>query len=362
MSYPWLKIAHHVGLGLSRKPLVASPMLSSLQIRQTHIVEHHTPEQLQSRVPTQMPDVSQAHKLSDPRYIYKHVRHEASQSPKPLEILLLQPVEGVGQPGDVVSISPVKARKNFLLPKLAVYASPENLDNPLLKHCSSTGVGQPGDVVSISPVKARKNFLLPKLAVYASPENLDKYAYLRDSVREDQPSSIYAKKTVQHLAGAHITVTMSLDVPWVLNAEHVSVSMRKTGIVAPPYAIQLPPKPIEGPNLDLQRKFFYVTVTVNKKERVNVRCRIHHVTVDVTRKLPYTSLTFLKEPPVAVFSEDQEYLTALFNQRPPGSPYREPQLTPEMVAQGITSTSDLSKEELAAFTYPATQAPIPTAA
>ncbi|KAA0194535.1 hypothetical protein HAZT_HAZT004535 [Hyalella azteca] len=218
------------------------------------------------------------------------------------------------------------------------------------------GIGQAGDVVSLSPFKARKNLLLPKLGVYASPENLEKYAHLKETGREDQPSSIYAKQTVEFLGGAYVTVVMSIHVPWVLTAEHVRISMRRMGIIAPAHAIQLPPKPLEGPNLDYQQKFFYVTVTVNNKERVNVRCSIHHVTADYSRKLPFTSLNHINEPPIAVFPEDQEYLTALYNQRPPLTAYSEPQLTPEMVAQGLTSTSHLDKAELLSFATPSTAA------
>lgn len=60
--------------------------------------------------------------------------------------------------------------------------------------------------MEVHPHKARRDLLLPGLAVYASPENQIKYADLMQTSagREDQPSSQYARKV------------RCLDVVWFL--------------------------------------------------------------------------------------------------------------------------------------------------
>lgn len=259
----------------------------------TVVVEHFTPPVLQKATPENAPNPQLAHRVADPKYIYKVVREV--EYTKPVEVLLLQTVEGIGRIGEVVTLP---ARK------------------------------------------ARMNLLLPKLAVYASPENLAKYADLVLQDTDDQPSSMHSKKTVAYLGGTLVTVCMNIHEPWILEPWHIRVAFRKANItIVHDDAIQLPPKPIQGPNLDLQNKQFYVTITVNGREKVNTRCRIHHISGDPFHKLPWTPLDFLKDPPEAIFAEDQEYLSALYKQRPPFTAYTEPQLTPEMVAQGMTTTS-----------------------
>lgn len=60
---------------------------------------------------------------------------------------------------------------------------------------------------------------------------------------------------------------MNKDVPWTLEPWHVKASFRKAGFHVAEDAIQIPSKPITGPDMSLEDKEFYVTVTVciNKK-------------------------------------------------------------------------------------------------
>lgn len=107
--------------------------------------------------------------------------------------------------------------------------------------------------------------------------------------------------------------------PWTLEPWHVRTSFRKAGFVVPEHAIEMPPVTIKGPDLSLQDKEFYVTVTVsillcvcavllsydvkiydvllllqiNKTEKVNVRCRIHHWATGLDR-LPWTEFHWKK--------------------------------------------------------------------
>lgn len=55
------------------------------------------------------------------------------------------------------------------------------------------GVGNKGEQVSVRPAYAYSNLILPKLAVYASPENLEKMKNeLYQTENEEKPSSITA--------------------------------------------------------------------------------------------------------------------------------------------------------------------------
>lgn len=72
-------------------------------------------------------------------------------------------------------------------------------------------------------------------------------------------------KTLSRVA---LTVVMNKDHPWTIKPWHVSTSFRKCGYIVPEYAITLPDKPISGPDLSLQGKEFYVTVTVSTSLKI----------------------------------------------------------------------------------------------
>lgn len=55
---------------------------------------------------------------------------------------------------------------------------------------------------------------------------------------------------------------MNKENPWTIKPWHIKVSLRKCGYEVPEECITLPPKPISGPDMALQEKEFYVTVTV----------------------------------------------------------------------------------------------------
>lgn len=72
-------------------------------------------------------------------------------------------------------------------------------------------------------------------------------------------------QTQKYLSEHRLSVVMSKDQPWTLEPWHVKVSFRKSGFEVPAEAITLPETPITGPDLDLENKMFFVTVTVNLK-------------------------------------------------------------------------------------------------
>ncbi|XP_028159601.1 large ribosomal subunit protein bL9m [Ostrinia nubilalis] len=150
------------------------------------------------------------------------------------------------------------------------------------------GVGKAGDLITLRSAIAYRDYLLPGLAVYASPDNIEKYkSETNKPKQENQYSSPYVHRTIGCLSRLVLEITMNKLVPWTLEPWHIRTSFRKAGFVVPEDAIEMPPVTIKGPDLSLQDKEFYVTVTINKTEKVNVRCRIHHWATGLDR-LPWT--------------------------------------------------------------------------
>lgn len=170
------------------------------------------------------------------------------------------------------------------------------------------GLGNVGDKVSVKPNYAYDKLLLPGLAVYATPENFEKYRTNSDS--EKQYSSAYALYTVKSLQRVLLSVVMNMEQPWTIKPWHIKASFRKCGYVVPEYAITVPEQPISGPNMDLENKEFLVTVTINKTEKVQVRCRIHHWSTNIVDRVPYID-KFWNEDVPAILPEQASDLENL---------------------------------------------------
>ncbi|XP_014228939.1 39S ribosomal protein L9, mitochondrial [Trichogramma pretiosum] len=170
------------------------------------------------------------------------------------------------------------------------------------------GVGEKGDKVNMKRQKAYTHFLLPGLAVYASPENMKKYYIEQDD--EKTNSSLYAPNAVKVLSRCCLIVNLSVDNPWTIEKWHIRANFRKMNVFVTDDAITLPEKPISGPNLDYEGKEFYITLTINKTETVKVRCKIHHDTFIYSKELPLVP-EYWKIPGKAIFEEDQEILDSL---------------------------------------------------
>ncbi|XP_069940989.1 large ribosomal subunit protein bL9m isoform X2 [Cherax quadricarinatus] len=177
---------------------------------------------------------------------------------------------------------------------------------------SVDGLGSKGKVVEMSPFKARNQLLLQGLAVYASPENLEKYSKLltEASKEEDQPSSEFARKTAEELSQKVLSISMNLDQPWQLEPWHVRVAFRKAGIYLPEEALTLPSQPIIGPDLNLQGKEFLVRVKINNKEEAPVRCRIHHFATNPRERIPWVYRHW-ELPAESLFPEEAPLLEEL---------------------------------------------------
>ncbi|GJQ79219.1 hypothetical protein Trydic_g5464 [Trypoxylus dichotomus] len=164
-------------------------------------------------------------------------------------------------------------------------------------------VGNKGEKISMKPNFAYNQLLLPGLGVYATPENLEKYK--EESTSKIQYSSRSAQMMVSILSNKTISVVMNKEIPWSLKPWHITTSFRKCGYHVPENAVTMPTKPIEGPNMDIENKEFFVIVTINNNEKVQVRCRIHHWSTSVIHRIPY-EYEFWKKPTKPIFSSEED--------------------------------------------------------
>ncbi|XP_050590795.1 39S ribosomal protein L9, mitochondrial [Bombus affinis] len=206
-------------------------------------------------------------RLTHKHFIYEFVEHSTQRKQKKIDLVLLESVKNIGEKGQKVSVSSQKAYESLILPKLAVYATPENL----------------------------KKYVIEDVDIQ---RRLSKY------------SSQFVEKTISILSQCYLPVTMSMDHPWTIEKWHVKVAFRNEGYIVPEYAITLPEKTISGPDLLIENKEFYVIVKINNIEEVKVRCRVHHYTSNLEKKIEYDVPYYLL-PSVAIFAEDQSILNSL---------------------------------------------------
>ncbi|XP_036146146.1 39S ribosomal protein L9, mitochondrial [Monomorium pharaonis] len=228
------------------------------QTRNTFILKRRYPVQLHKKN-------SKPHRLKARHYIYDLVEDTNTRRKKPLDLILTQYV---------------------------------------------AGLGNVGTQVSMHPTQAYMTLLLPKLADYATPENIEKYTKMATDEADKTPfSSALVEKTIKYLGQKRISIIMSKDVSWTLEKWHIKANFRKAGIYLPEDAVTMPEKPISGPNLDLEGKEFYVTLTINNREHVKVRCVLHHWTPEKTAQVYVEE--FWKQPGEPIFPEDKPILDSL---------------------------------------------------
>ncbi|XP_043273299.1 39S ribosomal protein L9, mitochondrial [Venturia canescens] len=172
-------------------------------------------------------------------------------------------------------------------------------------------IGNIGEKLTMKPHAAYNKLLLPGLAVYETPENLTLYKEAIEKAQSEMPewSSKWAPRTRDILSTLLLSVIVSKDNSWTLQKFHIRAAFRKINIHVPDHAITMPKYEITGPDLDKQNKEFYVVVTINNREKVNVRCRLHHFTTKENEKLPYNDYWKKSEP--AIFHEDQVILDSM---------------------------------------------------
>ncbi|XP_033337145.2 mitochondrial ribosomal protein L9 [Megalopta genalis] len=232
--------------------------LSAQQSRNTYILKRRYPVPLHKK--NQKP-----HPLKSKHYIYDLIENTNSRKQQKIDLILLDTIEGLG-----------------------------------LK----------GQKISVASQKAYNNLLLPKLAVYATPENIEKYLINASNIKDtDIRSSEFVTRAINSLSHLYLPMHMSMHVPWTIEKWHVKVSFRKAGVIVPEDAITMPEKKICGPDLSIESKEFYVIVKINNQEEVKVRCKVLHWTNDTENIL--NDIEIYNLPNEAIFPEDQPVLDSL---------------------------------------------------
>ncbi|CAL8130634.1 unnamed protein product [Orchesella dallaii] len=234
------------------------PSIASLnnfqQVRTTYVVKRRNPVGL-----------TKPHKFASLRskhFVYDTVEDNQTKPQKMLHVLLRKYVEDIGQAGEVV---PVKEQTGRLL-------------------------------------------IMTNRAAYPSKENIERFG--QDVNEQVTYSSKYVVSTMQLLSKFVLNISMNKDTPWTLEPWHIRSSFRKAKVHVPESAITMPEHVITGPDMALEGKEFYITVTINGKEKQTVRCRIHHWATNLSEKLPRVR-DHWKFPADTIFAEDKEVAKTL---------------------------------------------------
>ncbi|CAK9808001.1 39S ribosomal protein L9, mitochondrial [Anthophora plagiata] len=173
-------------------------------------------------------------------------------------------------------------------------------------------VGEKGQMINVPSIRGYETLILPKLATYATPENIEKYLIDDASIEKSMCgySSRFVERTMNLLSQSYLCIRMSLDVPWTIEKWHIRATFRCVGYIVPEDAITLPERTISGPDMSLENKEFYVTVKINNCEEVKVRCKIRHYTSDPERIIIYDKPIYQLSN-IAIFPEDQPILDSL---------------------------------------------------
>ncbi|OPJ71574.1 large ribosomal subunit protein bL9m [Patagioenas fasciata] len=130
------------------------------------------------------------------------------------------------------------------------------------------GLGTRGDLVSVEK-RVGRNKLLPRgLAVYASPENrrlFEEEKQLRQTGKVEEQQTQSGEKTLSFLRSCRLEVGMKNNVKWELNNEIVARHFLKNlRVFVPPHAVKLPEEPIT------RWGEYWCDVTVNGLDTVRV--------------------------------------------------------------------------------------------
>jgi len=137
--------------------------------------------------------------------------------------------------------------------------------------------GKKGQVIEVEFSLAYKDLLLPKFAVYHSEENCEKYKDILIPEGEEVFSSPSAQVFYNTFSKRVFDVCMNITNSWTVQPWHIKATLRKHRIWCHHDHIDIPGGIIEGPNLELENKEFIAVLTVNNKEKLQLRCRLHHV-------------------------------------------------------------------------------------
>eukprot|EP00088_Acartia_fossae_P034792 TRINITY_DN35754_c0_g1_i1.p1 TRINITY_DN35754_c0_g1~~TRINITY_DN35754_c0_g1_i1.p1 ORF type:complete len:294 (-),score=38.94 TRINITY_DN35754_c0_g1_i1:202-1083(-) len=176
------------------------------------------------------------------------------------------------------------------------YQEQETTKVILLRNVDDYGVK--GQIVNFPSLSVHRDLLLPGLAVYCTEENLAKHADIVIPEETQMNSSETARLLHNMWSKRTLSICMHTDNPWTIEPWHIKASLRKLKTWCKTEDIEIPGGQISGPNLSLENKEFVAILTVNKFEKIRLRCRIHHLATTPDKKIDLPSWTFRAAEPV----------------------------------------------------------------
>jgi len=137
--------------------------------------------------------------------------------------------------------------------------------------------GKKGQIVDVFFHDAYKHLMLPKFAVYHSEENAELYKDIIIPEGTNVFTSASAQKFISTYSKRVFDICMNIEGSWAIEPWHVKASLRKHKVWVKLEDIEIPGGKIEGPDMDLENKEFIAILTLNGKDKLNLRCRLHHV-------------------------------------------------------------------------------------
>lgn len=163
--------------------------------------------------------------------------------------------------------------------------------------------GRKGQIVNVLFHKANKDLLLPGLALYHTPENLERckaFVLEEDAIVDSSPT---VREFINFYSKRVFDVGMNSSNSWKMDKWHIVAALRRHGLWLKEEQLEVPGPQIEGPDPQLEGREFIVVVTVNKQEKIDLRCRVHHLNTDI--ELSKGWFLSLAEP---VWEEERERL------------------------------------------------------
>jgi len=177
--------------------------------------------------------------------------------------------------------------------------------------------GRKGQIVDVYFHEAYKYLLLPKFAVYHSEENVEAYKDIIIPEGVNVYSSETARAFINYFSKRVFDVCMNIEVSWTIEPWHIKASLRKHKIWVKSEDILIPGGKIEGPDMTLENKEFISILTINNKEKMKLRCRIHHIGEGEVEEKGW----YIKQAEPVWEEERQELLD--MNRAPPGKKLKE---------------------------------------
>jgi len=207
---------------------------------------------------------------------------------------LLQPEMDPPRPGDTIVVErlwqlppgpdggrPHRSQMNELYKLLKVVDGgikyPE--DMPCILTEFIDGIGIRGDVVSVKRDLFHNELFPGGLAVYASPENIEEFEEERRAAGIEKAESrlgVLARMTMKELNNMSLEIPLREDIDWTLNKKHVQVAFRLQGIEIDVDCIEIPEEAVTGFGE------VKISVSINDIETVEMTANI----VSVLEKFP----------------------------------------------------------------------------